>query len=123
MLLGSRPDTNIITFSNVPSSSHVLAVSLAGSELALLSPMTGACTRKVSTTSLLTQLEQSHSMLLSGSSDGYLRVHDIRTGMGRSGGAQNFVKAHSRSVQGLQTVGNFIFSIGMGERWINLHMI
>ncbi|KJA18541.1 hypothetical protein HYPSUDRAFT_144864 [Hypholoma sublateritium FD-334 SS-4] len=111
-----RPDTNIVTFSNAPSSSHALAVSLTGSELALLSPVTGACTRKVSTTSLLTQLELSHSMLLSGSSDGYLRVHDIRTGMGRSGGAQNFVKAHSRSVQGLQTVGNFIFSIGMGER-------
>lgn len=111
-----RPDTNVVTFSNTSSSSHTLAVSLTGSELALLSPMTGTCIRQVSTTSVLTQLELSHSMLLSGSLDGYLRVHDPRTGMGRSSGSQNFVKAHTRSVQGLQAVGNFIFSIGMGER-------
>ncbi|KAF8969950.1 ubiquitin carboxyl-terminal hydrolase-domain-containing protein [Flammula alnicola] len=111
-----RPDVNIVTFSNTPSSSNIMAVSLANLEMAFLSPINGACIRKVPTTSVLTQLELSHSMLLSGSSDGYLRVHDPRTGMGRSGGTENFVKAHARSIQGIQTTGNFVFSIGMGER-------
>jgi len=55
-------------------------------------------------------------MLLSGSSDGFVRVHDLRTGMGRAGGAENFVKAHARSVEGLKTSGDFVFTIGMGER-------
>ncbi|KAF8201644.1 ubiquitin carboxyl-terminal hydrolase-domain-containing protein [Pholiota molesta] len=111
-----RPDVNVVAFSNVPPSSNIMAVSLASLEMDLISPMTGFSIRKVPTTAVLTQLELTHSMLLSGSSDGYLRVHDPRTGMGRSGGAQNFVKAHARSVQGLQTAGNFLFSIGMGER-------
>jgi hypothetical protein len=55
-------------------------------------------------------------MLLSGSSDGYLRVHDPRTGMGRTGATENAVKAHSSSIEGIQTTGNFVFTIGMGER-------
>ena len=79
--------------------------------------MTGATIRQVQTSSVLTHLELSHSFLLSGSSDGYLRVHDPRTGMTRTGSAENLVKAHARSVQGLQATGNFVFTIGMGERW------
>jgi PAB-dependent poly(A)-specific ribonuclease subunit 2 len=115
------PDVNVVAFSNVPPSSNIMAVSLASLEMDLISPMTGFSIRKVPTTAVLTQLELTHSMLLSGSSDGYLRVHDPRTGMGRSGGAQNFVKAHARSVQGLQTAGNFLFSIGMGERSVGTY--
>ncbi|KAF9483877.1 hypothetical protein BDN70DRAFT_873274 [Pholiota conissans] len=111
-----RPEINVVTFSNVPQSSNAMAISLASLEMDIISPMTGSSIRRVPTTAVLTQLELTHSMLLSGSSDGYLRVHDIRTSMGRPGGAQNFVKAHARSIQGLQTAGNFLFSIGMGER-------
>lgn len=110
-----RPSNNIVTFSAAPSSQPV-AISLANLEMVFLSPATGALVRQVSTTSVLTQLEHSHSMLLSGSSDGFVRVHDLRTGMGRAGGAENLVKAHARSVEGLKTSGNFVFTIGMGER-------
>jgi PAB-dependent poly(A)-specific ribonuclease subunit 2 len=110
-----RPSNNTVTFSAAPSSQPV-AVSLANLEMVFLSPATGALVRTVSTTSILTQLEHSHSMLLSGSSDGFVRVHDLRTGMGRAGGAENFVKAHARSIEGLKTSGDFVFTIGMGER-------
>lgn len=86
--------------------------------MAFLSPVTGTAIRKIPTASLLTHLELSHSMLISGSADGYLRIDDTRTGMGRGGGAENFIKAHATSIQGLETVGNFIFTIGMGERQV-----
>lgn len=55
-------------------------------------------------------------MLLSGSSDGFLRIHDPRTGMIRSGGAESLVRAHFSGIQGLQSTGNFAFTIGLGER-------
>jgi PAB-dependent poly(A)-specific ribonuclease subunit 2 len=84
--------------------------------MVFLNPATGTPIRKVSTTSVLTHLEHSHSMILSGSSDGFVRVHDLRTGMGRAGGAENLVKAHARSIEGLQTSGSFVFTIGMGDR-------
>jgi PAB-dependent poly(A)-specific ribonuclease subunit 2 len=89
-------------------------------ELAFISTMTGAVIRQVQTSSLATHLELSHTFLVSGSSDGYIRVHDPRTGMGRSGGAEDLVKAHALSIQGLQTAGNYIFTIGMGERYVGL---
>ncbi|KAF8163190.1 ubiquitin carboxyl-terminal hydrolase-domain-containing protein [Crassisporium funariophilum] len=108
--------TEIITFSNTSHTSHFLAASLCNLEMVMLSSMTGAVIRQVPTTSVLTHLELSHSVLLSGSSDGYLRVHDPRTGMGRVGASENLVKAHSSSIEGLQTAGNFVFTIGMGER-------
>lgn len=54
-------------------------------------------------------------MLVSGASDGYLRLHDPRTGMTKSG-ADGSVKAHKSGIQGLQATGNFVFTIGLGER-------
>jgi len=82
--------------------------------------MTGSIVRQATTPSLVTHLQFSHSFLLSGSSDGYLRAHDPRTGMGRAGGAESLVKAHYSSIQGLQTAGNFAFTIGLGVRWISI---
>ncbi|KAF9532295.1 ubiquitin carboxyl-terminal hydrolase-domain-containing protein [Crepidotus variabilis] len=111
-----RPSADILTFSNAPPSSTGLAVSLISLEIGFVSLMTGTMIRQVQTSSLLTQLELSHSALISGSSDGYIRIHDPRTGMARSGGAENLAKAHPRSLQGLQVAGNLIFTIGMGER-------
>ena len=112
------PSAKLMTFSNIPPSSTVLATSLMSMELSFISQMTGSVVRKVPTSSLLTHLEFSHSHLLSGSSDGYIRIHDPKTGMGRSGGAENLARAHIRSVQGLQASGNYIFTIGMGERYV-----
>ncbi|KAF9567565.1 hypothetical protein CPC08DRAFT_703099 [Agrocybe pediades] len=107
---------NVVTFSNTPSASSFLVASLDTLEMVFLSPATGAAIRKVSTTAILTELHLSHSMIISGSADGYVRVHDPRTGMGRTTASENFVKAHARSVQALETSGNFVFTIGMGER-------
>lgn len=97
-------------------SSTVLAVSLTSLELAFISPIAGAVVRQVQTSSLLTHLELSHSFLISGSSDGCVCIHDPRTGMMRSGGMENLVKAHSRSIRGLQIAESYVFTIGMGER-------
>ena len=93
-----------------------------GLELAFISTMTGAVIRQVQQSSLLTHLELSHTFLVSGSSDGYVRIHDPRTGVGRPGGAENIVKAHSRSILGLQTAGNYVFTIGMGERHVGVNV-
>lgn len=79
--------------------------------------MTGTVVRQTPTPSLITQLQSSHTMLLSGSADGYLRTHDPRSSSTRSGEA--IVKAHSIGIQGLQTTGNFVFTIGLGERFAN----
>lgn len=107
---------DITTFSNASSHSHFLAAATTNLELLFLNSMTGSVVRQVPTTSVLTQLQFSHSVLLSGSSDGFLRVHDPRTGMGRAGAAESVIKSHTGSIQGLQTIGNFAFTIGMGER-------
>lgn len=106
---------DITTFSNA-SHSHFLAAATTNLELLFLNSMTGSVVRQVPTTSVITQLQFSHSVLLSGSSDGFLRVHDPRTGMGRAGAAESVIKSHTGSIQGLQTIGNFAFTIGMGER-------
>lgn len=108
--------SNVATFSNTYHSSHSIAVSLTTLELLFLNSMTGRNVRQIPTSSLLTHLVYSHSCLLSGSVDGFLRIHDPRTGATRNGGAESLVKAHVGAVSGLQASSNFIFSIGMGER-------
>ncbi|RDB20983.1 PAB-dependent poly(A)-specific ribonuclease subunit PAN2 [Hypsizygus marmoreus] len=108
-----RHPSNLTTFSNTPNS-NLRAASTADLELLYINSMTGIAVRQITTPSMITHLQPSHSMLLSGSTDGYLRTHDIRTG--RSGGMESLVKAHSSGIQGLQTAGNFAFTIGLGER-------
>jgi hypothetical protein len=86
-----------------------------------LNSMTGNTVRKVPTPAVITHLQFSSSALVSGSADGYLRLHDPRTGMARScGGEHKVVKAHQCSIQGLQTTGNYIFTIGHSERCVYL---
>ncbi|KAF8078063.1 ubiquitin carboxyl-terminal hydrolase-domain-containing protein [Lyophyllum atratum] len=107
--------SNITNFSNTPNS-NVVAVSTADMELQYINSMTGTTIRQTTTPSVITQLQSSHSMLLSGSVDGYLRTHDIRASSSRPGGAESLVKAHSHGIQGLEATGNFVFTIGLGER-------
>ncbi|KAF8894503.1 ubiquitin carboxyl-terminal hydrolase-domain-containing protein [Infundibulicybe gibba] len=108
-----RASTAITTFSDTSGSTHLLAASTAGQELLFLNALTGSVIRQAPTPSVVTQLQFSHSVLLSGSSDGFLRTHDPRTGLGR---AESHVRAHSSGVQCIQTSGNFVFTIGLGER-------
>ena len=81
--------------------------------------MTGSVVRQSPTPSIINHVQYSHSFLLSGSSDGYVRIHDPRTGLRREEGADALIKAHASGIQGLQSSGNFAFTIGWSLRWIS----
>jgi PAB-dependent poly(A)-specific ribonuclease subunit 2 len=87
-------------------------------ELIYINAINGSIVRQVPTPSVITHLEPSHSMLLSGSADGYLRTHDYRANTSRSSGAEGLVRAHSNGIQGLQTTGYYAFTIGLSERFV-----
>ncbi|KAF5324935.1 hypothetical protein D9611_004584 [Ephemerocybe angulata] len=111
-----RTQSGVSSFSNVYHAGHSIAVSLLNLELAFVNSMTGTTVRQVQTSSILTHLQFSHSSLLSGSAEGYIRVHDPRTGVTKNDAAESVIKAHSGAVTGLQSTGNYVFTIGMGER-------
>ncbi|KAF5372867.1 hypothetical protein D9758_001617 [Tetrapyrgos nigripes] len=111
----NRSSAPIATFASSHTSQNV-AVATINNDLLLLNAMTGSVIREVQTPSLVTHLEFSHSLLLSGSADGYLRTHDPRTGLVHNSGSENAVKAHYSGIQGLQTIGNFVFTIGLSLR-------
>ncbi|KAJ7063521.1 ubiquitin carboxyl-terminal hydrolase-domain-containing protein [Mycena amicta] len=108
-----RPPPTLHTFSNVSTASSVLAASSTSPELLLLNSMTGDILRQAPTPSLITHLEFSHSAILSGASDGFVRTHDPRTAINKPEGQ---FMAHYAGIQGLQTTGNFAFTIGLGIR-------
>jgi PAB-dependent poly(A)-specific ribonuclease subunit 2 len=111
----SSSAVNITTFTDMASISHQIALSNTNTQLVFLNSMTGSIVREVVTPSLVTHLHLSHSVLVSGSSDGNLRIHDPRTGIIKPN-VESFVKAHKRGIQGIQATGNLIFTIGLGER-------
>ncbi|KAJ7702241.1 ubiquitin carboxyl-terminal hydrolase-domain-containing protein [Mycena rosella] len=108
-----RPPPTLTTFSNASTASPVLAASSTASELLLLNSMNGSVLRQAATPSLVTHLEFSHSVILSGATDGYVRIHDPRTALNRP---ESQIMAHYSGIQGLQTTGNFVFTIGLGVR-------
>ncbi|KAH9999109.1 PAB-dependent poly-A-specific ribonuclease subunit PAN2 [Russula vinacea] len=111
-----RPSASVTTFSSTLSSSRTVAVSTSTPEIALLNSITGSVIRQASVPSTIRHLHFTHSYLLSGDSDGYLRCHDHRTGLRREGSAENTVKAHASEIQGLQSSGNYVYTIGWGLR-------
>ncbi|KAF7305131.1 PAN2-PAN3 deadenylation complex catalytic subunit PAN2 [Mycena kentingensis (nom. inval.)] len=114
-----RPPPTLHTFSNVSSaSSSVLAASTTNSELLLVANGTGEILRQAPAPSLITHLEFSHSLILSGCADGNVRTHDPRTGVNKPEGQ---FMAHYAGIQGLQTVGNFVYTIGLGIRQSHPH--
>lgn len=117
----SHPST-ITSFSDT-ANSHVVAASTANMELLYINSTTGSVARQVPTPSIITHLEPSHSLLLSGSADGYLRTHDYRTSTSRSGGSEGLVRAHSNGILGLQTTGYYAFTIGLSERFVFVSLI
>ena len=110
------PPAAITTFSGTLSSSKTLAVSTATPEIVLLNTATGSVTRQAPVPSIIQQLHFTHTFLLSGDSDGYLRCHDHRTGLRRENGSESVVKAHASEIQGLQSSGNYVYTIGWGLR-------
>lgn len=110
-----RSAHTLTSFSNSISASPNIAVSTAGPELVLVNTTTGLSVRQWVVPSLVTHLVSSHTLLLSGSSDGYLRTHDMRAGKSNKTSDLS-VKAHNKGFQGLDVSGNLVFSIGWGER-------
>ncbi|TFK76563.1 hypothetical protein BDN72DRAFT_785586 [Pluteus cervinus] len=104
--------SNVTTFS---SSQSITAVANVNPELILVNSSTGDLVRQVQLQSLVTQLQFNHLMLISGSADGIVRLHDSRTGTTKAGG-EGQVRAHLGGIQGLQTSGNYIFTFGLGQR-------
>lgn len=84
----------------------------------MLNTTLGSPIRTLPAPSQITHLHFSYSLVLSGSVDGYIRTHDVRTSMRREDGAagEHSVKAHLGGLQGLDAVGNFVYSIGWGLR-------
>lgn len=104
----------LTTFCNSPGSTSTLVVGSTSAELTVLNASTGDVIRQVPSSARVTRLQSSSEFVLSGSADGYIRTHDVRTSMRRT---ENQVKAHQGVVQGLECNGNWIYSIGLGIRY------
>jgi hypothetical protein len=116
----NRSSSAVTAFSNASTSSRILAAASASPELAFLNDLTGDVVQKSTVPSIVNHMQLSHTFLLSGSSDGYVRTHDPRsTGRRIEGGAEGSVFAHAGGVQGLQASGNYFYTIGWGFRCIN----
>ncbi|KAI0792843.1 ubiquitin carboxyl-terminal hydrolase-domain-containing protein [Abortiporus biennis] len=107
-----RSSNAVTAVSNNAPNAPVFHACTAAQELLTLNAQTGDVVRKATAISIYTHLINTHSYLVSGSSDGYVRTHDSRT----SSSTVNSTKAHLSGLQGLEAGGNFIFTIGMGTR-------
>ena len=112
-----RSSSSLTAFSSTTYTSNVLAASTTAPELVLLNAITGNTVRVAPSSSVVTHLQFSHSALLAASADGFVRVHDPRTGLLRESG-ENSVLAHGSGMQGLQVSGNYFYTIGWSVRWV-----
>ncbi|CAG8768565.1 12220_t:CDS:2, partial [Acaulospora colombiana] len=107
-------NTSISTFTN--RASTLIAVSNKAEFLAL-NTSTGKIIRQVPCPPQVVVLHASHSLILSGSSDGFIRTHDFRTSMKRNSGSENMIRAHQGSVRAINSSGNWIYTIGWNIRY------
>jgi len=108
--------TKTTSFSNAVGTTRGLAVATDAQELIHLNELTGDVIRRTNVPGIINQLQSSHFLLLAGSSDGYIRSYDLRNPSKRTDSAENSVYAHAGGVQGLQSGGNYVYSIGWGYR-------
>jgi hypothetical protein len=86
-------------------------------ELLFLNGVSGAVIRRAPSSTIIEHLHYSHTVLVSGGSDGYIRTHDPRTGLKRDNtGSESSIQAHFAGVAGIQTNGNYVYTIGWGLR-------
>lgn len=104
------------TFSNASGTTRGLAVATDAQELIHINELTGDVVRRTNVPGIINQLHFSHSLLLTGSSDGYIRSYDLRNPSRRTDSAEHSTYAHAGGVQGLQSGGNYVYSIGWGYR-------
>ncbi|KDQ12374.1 hypothetical protein BOTBODRAFT_134946 [Botryobasidium botryosum FD-172 SS1] len=108
--------TQLTNFAMHPTTPHTLVLAsatLANPVFQLLNSATGAQIRTVPSPAFISHLRSSPSLLLSASSDGFLRTHDLRTAAKREEGS---ALAHSGGISGLETSGNYAYTIGWGIR-------
>jgi hypothetical protein len=109
---------SVTALSNELNSSQAIAVATSTPELLFVHSRSGTTVREaISIPSIITQLQFSHSLLYSGSADGYLRTHDPRTGMKKDSG-ESSTQAHPSGIQGMQISGNYVSTIGWGVRYV-----
>jgi PAB-dependent poly(A)-specific ribonuclease subunit 2 len=78
----------------------------------------GSVIRTFPAPAMIAHLRSSHSMLLSGGSDGYLRTHDLRLGpRADHDTSESSVLAHVGGISGLEVSGNCAVTIGWGMRY------
>ncbi|KAI0703544.1 PAB-dependent poly-A-specific ribonuclease subunit PAN2 [Cytidiella melzeri] len=106
-----RNTTAVTAFSSNAATGSIFFACTAGQEFLNINSQTGDVLRKSPAVSIYSHLVNGTNVVLSGGSDGYIRSHDPRTSS-----TVSVIQAHASGVQGLQTSGNFIYSIGLGLR-------
>ncbi|OBZ75634.1 PAB-dependent poly(A)-specific ribonuclease subunit PAN2 [Grifola frondosa] len=112
-----RSTDPITAFSNPRITSSVIAAATAAPEVLMINSQTGDVLRRSPAPSVLTELHfaPSDMYFLSGSADGWLRLHDYRDGSTVSR-SPNSVKAHAGSIHGVLTTATLAYTIGLGIR-------
>ena len=107
-----RSSNAITAFSNNATHGPVFFACSSAQELLAINSQTGDLVRKSSATSIYSHLVCAPNMLLTGSSDGFVRTIDPRTSIATG----HAVQGHPNGIAGLQASGNFVYTIGLGMR-------
>lgn len=97
------------------NTTSMFALATGRPELMILNSHTGSVVQRSPVSSVMTHLLYPSTHLVSASSDGYLRLHDPRHARWQDG--ESVARAHVGGVQGLESSGNYIYSIGLGTRY------
>ncbi|KAF9821597.1 hypothetical protein IEO21_00443 [Rhodonia placenta] len=104
-----------ITAASHNASPSIFALGTSTPELLLVNSGTGDVVRRSQVPSIMTHLVWSGLHLISGSSDGYLRTHDVREGT-RAMSSASSVRAHESGIQGVEAYNHYVYTIGLGTR-------
>ncbi|KAI0078959.1 hypothetical protein K474DRAFT_1659644 [Panus rudis PR-1116 ss-1] len=107
-----RTEHAVTAFSNNAANAPIFYAATAAQQLLAINSQTGDVVREAMSPSIYNFLADTHSALVSGSSDGYVRLHDPRAMQTTT----HSVRAHHGGIQGLEAAGNYVFTIGMGTR-------
>ncbi|KAG8829897.1 poly(A)-specific ribonuclease [Serendipita sp. 400] len=105
--------TNLSTFTQY---GNMLVAMTNKAELLTINTTNGAITRTIPCYPQILRLHATHSVVLSGSSDGLLRKHDLRAATKRDFGSEASIRAHQGSIQAIEASGNWIYTIGWSSR-------
>ena len=97
---------------------HTLVAVSDKAEFLVMNTKTGTVGRQIPCPPQVVNLHVSHSSVLSGSSDGILRTHDLRGSTKRSSGTELSVRAHQGSIQAIESSGNWVYTIGWTLRCV-----